>query len=230
VLSCDLSYGGALGVDVGGKATGTVQAGFEYQGGTLSPVFSNSESFTRVGPSWTADTAVYARCNVKPEFDLSFWDVASGSIWADAHVEIDASADCNASQLTGTVTGNVQAGLDCAAQASVDVLGLYQWQKECTLFDVESGPQTVSGTFNLPGGSGATCTSKPVTPLQGQAAPPASCFGGGSSSGDDAGSSSGGDDAGTGSSTGDDAGSLDGNVVDGCVPNGTNDPPPAGWT
>ena len=216
-LSCDLSYGGALGVDVGGKATGTVKAGFEYQNSQFTPVLDHTESFTMVGPSWTAGEAAHVRCNVKPEFNLSFWDVASGSIWADGHVQLDAAADCNASNLTGTVTGNAQAGIDCAASANVDVLGLYKWNKQCTLFDLESPPLPGSATFTLPGGSGATCTEQKVSPLGGQPQPPPSCFGdgSGSSSGDDGGTTGGGDDGG-------------GQTVPSCTPH--NDPPPTGWT
>ncbi len=180
-LACDLSYGGGVGVDVGGTATASVTAGFEYQSSTMSPVFSNSESFTMVGPTWTMDSAIHVRCSVKPEFDLSFFDVAAGSVWVDGHVSLDASAVCSSSALTGTVSGSAQAGIDAVASANVDILGLYQWSKTCTLFDAESPTESVSGTFPLPGGSTTACVSTPPPANPAQGAPPPSCFGGGSS-------------------------------------------------
>jgi uncharacterized membrane protein YgcG len=203
-LSCDLSYGGGLGVDVGGKATASVTAGFEYQNSAMSPVFSDSATFTMIGPTWTMDSAVHARCSVKPEFDLSFYDIAAGSVWAEPHVSLDASAVCSSSALTGTVSGSAQAGVDAVASANVDILGLYKWSKTCTLFDVESPTESVSGTFTLPGGSTTACVSSPPPANPAQASPPASCFGGGS------GSSSGGSSSGGSSSGGasDDGGSA----------------------
>jgi uncharacterized membrane protein YgcG len=213
-LACQLSYGGGLDVSVGGKASGTVSAGFEYQNSELTPVFSHTQSFTMVGPNWTMDSAVHVRCSVKPEFDLSFYDLAAGSIYAEPHVSLDASAVCSAQALTGTVSGSAQAGVDAVASANVDIFGLYQWNKTCTLFDVESPTAATSGTFALPGGSTTTCTSNPPAALPAQAAPPPSCFGGGStggssSGGSSSGSSSGGSSSGASSSGGADAGATD---------------------
>ena len=192
-LACELSYGGGVGVDVGGKVSGSVTAGFEYENSQLTPVFNHTESFTMIGPNWTSDAAVHVLCSVKPEFDLSFFDVASGSIYAQPHVSLDASAVCSPSALTATVSGSAQAGIDAVASANVDVFGLYQWNKTCTLFDVESPTAAVSGTFPLPGGAATTCTSNPPAAVAPLAAPPPSCFGGssGSSSGGSSGSGSG---------------------------------------
>jgi hypothetical protein len=206
-LACDLSYGGGIGVDVGANATGSITAGFDYQNSTLTPVYANSESFTMIGPNWTADSAVHVRCSVKPEFDLSFFDVASGSVYAEPHVSLDASATCSASQLTGNVSGSAQAGIDAVASANVDIFGLYQWNKTCTLFDVESPTASFSGTFALPGGSTTTCTSNPPPANPAQAAPPAFCFGGGTPTG---GGSSSGSTSSSGSSSG---GSSSGSTV-----------------
>jgi hypothetical protein len=230
VLSCNLSYGGGLGVTGGGKASAMVKAGFEYQNQQFTPVFDHNESFTMVGPNWTMDSAAHVFCNVKPEFDLAFWDVASGSVWADAHVTLDAAAECSATKLTGNVSGDAQAGVDAAAQAKVDVFGLYKWDKECTLFDVESPQASFSGSFSLPGGTTTTCTSNPPPANPVQDGPPASCFGDGSGGG-------GGDDGGTTNPnpTGDDGGTTSsgdggtGQVVDGCVPLSDHQPP-SGWT
>jgi hypothetical protein len=206
-LACDLSYGGGLGVDVGGKANASVTAGFEYQNSAMTPVFSHSESFTMIGPTWTMDSAVHARCSVKPEFDLSFYDIAAGSIYADPHVSLDASAVCSSSALTGTVSGSAQAGVDAVASANVDIFGLYTWSKTCTLYDVESPTESVSGTFPLPGGANTSCVSHPPPANPAAAAPPASCFTGSTSTG--TGGSSGGsttDDA--GASTNEDGGTT----------------------
>ena len=207
-LACDLSYGGGIGVDVGANATGSITAGFDYQNSTLTPVYANSESFTMIGPNWTADSAVHVRCSVKPEFDLSFFDVASGSVYAEPHVSLDASATCSASQLTGNVSGSAQAGIDAVASANVDIFGLYQWNKTCTLFDVESPTASFSGTFPLPGGSTTTCASNPPPANPAEAAPPPYCFGGGTPTG--GGSSSGSTSSSSGSSSG---GSSSGSTV-----------------
>jgi hypothetical protein len=219
-LACDLSYGGGLGVTGGAKASAMVKAGFKYENQAFSPVFDHNENLTVVGPSWTMDAAAHVRCSIKPEFDLSFWDVASGEIWAEAHATLDAAATCSAQQLTGDVTGDAQAGIYAAAHAKVDVLGLFKWEKACTLYDIESPQASFSGKFALPGGSTTTCTSNP--PPQNPAAdgPPPNCFDGSGSS-SDGGTVTGND----GGSSGSDAG---GQVVDGCVPH--NDPPPSGWT
>jgi uncharacterized membrane protein YgcG len=213
-LACELSYGGGVGVDVGGKVSGSVTAGFEYESSQLTPVFDHSESFTMIGPNWTSDAAVHVLCSVKPEFDLSFFDVASGSIYAQPHVSLDASAVCSPSALTATVSGSAQAGIDAVASANVDVFGLYQWNKTCTLFDVESPTAAVSGTFPLPGGATTTCTSNPPAAVAPLAAPPPSCFGGssrsssGGSSGSGSGSGSSSGGSSSGGSTGDDAGTT----------------------
>src|SRR5439155_11829647 len=108
---------------------------------------------------WTMDAAAHVRCSIRPEFDLKFWDIASGEICAEAHATLDAASECSAQKLKGKVSGGAQAGVYAAAHAKVDVLGLFKWEKECTLYDIESPASSFSGTFNLPGGSTTTCTS-----------------------------------------------------------------------
>jgi hypothetical protein len=239
-LACDLVYGGGVAVDVGATASAQVSAGFKYDGSSVSPVFSHTESFDMIGPNYTADASVHAKCSVKPEFDLSFYDLAAGDVYAEGHVALTADADCSQSQLTGTISGSLQAGVMAAAHAKVDLLGLYTFEKTCTLFDVESPTEAVSESFTLPGGTNKTCTSNPPQSTTPTPDPdPASCFAGtdpGTGNGGTTGGNTGGVDGG-GTNPGDDGGTGEGGtttpndggpVVDGCVQN--NDPPPSGWT
>lgn len=215
VLECDLRFGQEVGVKVGGKASASVTAGFKYtKDAGFDPVASHTETFTQVGPDFTAGGDVYLRCAVKPSFSLNLFDMASGDIMAEAHASIGAKAEC-ASTLTGKVSGSAQAGVSAKAHAKVDVFGLFKWEKECTLFDVESPKASFDKTFSL--GTGATCTAVGDPPADDPvSSPAASCFGGGTDPGTD---------AGPGTDTGP---STDGGDGGTCVPTGS--PPPSGWT
>lgn len=186
VVECDMKWGGETRVVVGGKASATISAGAKYDGSTISPVFEHSESLEKIGPTWTITNDMGLRCAIKPEMRLNLWDVASGEILAEAYASLNAKARCDASKLTGTVTGNAFAGVNARAHAKLNVFGLYKWEKECTLFDLQTPVADVSGSFPL--GSGATCTPFPDEPLPTPVKSPSpSCFGGTSTGGDDAG-------------------------------------------
>ena len=88
--------------------------------------------------------------------------------------------------LTGDVEGSAQAGASAHAKAKLDIFGLYKWEKECTLFDVQTPEATFTGSFPL--GKGATCTDSPAPPAPSPVlAPSPSCFGDEATPGDDAG-------------------------------------------
>ncbi|MBI2396051.1 MAG: hypothetical protein HYV09_41190 [Deltaproteobacteria bacterium] len=190
VVTCDMKWGGETRVVVGGKASATIKAGARYDGSTISPVWEKSASLEKLGPTWTITNEMGLRCAIKPELKLNLWDVASGEILAEAYAALDAKATCNASKLTGDVTGSAYAGVNARAHAKLNVFGPYKWEKECTLFDLQSPVATFSGSFPL--GSGATCTPTPDAPAPVPvSSPPASCFG-------DAKVGGGGEDAGVG--------------------------------
>lgn len=211
-VACDqVKWGGATDVVFGGKANASVTAGFQYDPNSgVSPVWSHSESLNVVGPNWTLDDEVSAHCWIQPELDLSLFDVASGQVWADAWGAMSADATCDANQkATGQLQGTAFAGVSATAHAKVDVLGLIKWEKQCTLFAIETPHENVQATFSLPAGSSATCTTPAPDPMPVHVdSPPPSCFGSGQGSGGDDGGGVGpvGDDAATGDdATGDDA-------------------------
>ncbi len=194
VVTCDMKWGGETRVVVGEKASATVSAGARYDGSKISPVWDHSESLEQLGPVWTINQDLGLRCAIIPELKLNLWDVAAGEIVAEAYGALEAKATCNSSALTGDVTGSAYAGVSARAKAKLDVFGLYKWEKECTLFDMQSPKATFSGSFPL--GKGATCTDTPSAPSPTPvSAPSASCFGDTPVAGDDAGTP--GDDAGT---------------------------------
>ncbi len=203
-LKCDLNWSGETRVVVGGKASATVKAGARYDGDKITPEFGFSRSFERIGPEWTIQNDVGLRCAVVPEFRLSLWDVAAGSVVAEAYAGLEAKATCNASTLTGDVSGGAWAGASAKAHAKLDVFGLYEWEKECTLFDVRTPKASFSGSIPL--GKGSTCTEVPATPDAPEITEPApACFGGKDVPGGDAGPGPG-VDAGPAGDAGDDAG------------------------
>jgi hypothetical protein len=205
VVTCDLKWGGATRVVVGGKASATIKAGAEYNGEKISPVWDHSESLEQLGPVWTINHDLGLRCAIVPELKLNLWDVAAGEITAEAYARLDARATCNASTLTGDVEGSAQAGASAKAKASLNIFGLYKWQKECTLFDVQSPEATFSGSFPL--GKGATCTDVMAPPPPSPTlAPGESCFGDTAVPGDDAGT---GEDTGPSTDGGTDGGPVD---------------------
>ena len=200
-VACDqVRWGGATDVVVGGTVNASVSAGFDYAASSgFAPVYSHSEALAIVGPNWTLDDEVSAHCWIRPELDLSLFDVASGQIWADAWAAMSADAVCDAQQhATGQLQGTAFAGVSATAHAKVDVFGLFKWDKECTLFADETPHANLQQTFTLPGGAAASCTTPAPAPAPIHLdAPPASCFGDGA--GSDAG---GGDDGGLASSDG----------------------------
>lgn len=205
VVTCDLKWGGQTRVVVGAKASATVKAGAEYNGDTINPVWEHSESLEQLGPVWTINHDLGLRCAIVPELKLNLWDVAAGEITAEAYARLDARATCNSSTLTGDVEGSAQAGASAHAKAKLNIFGLYKWEKECTLFDVQSPEATFSGSFPL--GKGATCTEVPATPAPTpKLAPSESCFGGTTVSGDDAGT---GEDTGPSTDGGTDSGTTE---------------------
>lgn len=210
-VACDqVKWGGATDVVFGGKANASITAGFQYDASSgLSPVLSHSESLSAVGPNWTLNDEISAHCWIQPELDLSLFDVASGMVWADAWGAMSADAVCSPQQTaTGELQGTAFAGISATAEAKVDVFGLFEWQKECTLFAEDSPHLNVDTTFTLPAGSSATCVTPGPAPAPVHVdSPPASCFGGGSGSDGTTGSGS---SSGGSTSTGtDDGGAVD---------------------
>ena len=160
-LTCALDWGGSVDVVVGANANAMLSAGFRYGGGQLQPVFEQSGSFGTVGPNYTLGGAVHVLCEVVPRFELKLFGVASGAVWARPYLSLGAEAECNTAsgpRLTGKYAAYASAGVGAAANVEVDLFGLHSYAKECTLFDLNRGKH-VSGTFPLPGGAAATCTS-----------------------------------------------------------------------
>jgi hypothetical protein len=233
-LSCTFDWGGTAEVTGGATAKETVQAGFRYDPTNgFTPVISHNEQFTQVGPTWTLQGEVGAKCTLKPEFDLKLWDVASGEIWAEPYVAFKADAQCDQTQnppkLTGQVSGDAYAGVSAAAHAKIDVLGLFKWEKSCTLFSYETPHASFSGSFTLPGGTTASCTQPQMQPpAPNMDTPPPMCFGDPSAPPPmDAGPNPVNNDDG-GASSGDGATPVGDGAVGSC--NTNNDPAPPGWT
>jgi hypothetical protein len=178
-LTCAVDWGGTLDVVVGANANATLSAGFRYANQQFTPVFEKTGNFSPVGPNYTVGGAVRVLCEIVPRFDLRLFGVATGSLWARPYLSLGAEAECNTASgpaLTGKYAGYLFAGVGAAASLDVDLFGLYSYSKECTLFDLNRG-KNVSGTFRLPGGASATCTSVPIPPRPEPSALPAElCF------------------------------------------------------
>ncbi|MFT3774569.1 MAG: hypothetical protein QM820_55130 [Minicystis sp.] len=213
-LECDFAYGGKVEVVVGAHGEAKITAGLRYEGGDVTPVFDHSEGFGVTGPAWTVGGAVKLRCDVKPRFDIQFYDIASAEIWADAYASVYGAAECGAGKLTGKVEGEAYAGAMAAVHAKVDAFGLFKFDKECTLFDYESPHAMGSTEFPLPGGSGGTCTTGDVTSNDHtDAANPAACFGSLTGNGGEGGSGGGeGGSGGVGGAGGEGGGSTCGSA------------------
>ena len=180
-LDCDFAWSGGVEVKAGATASASISAGVKYENGTFSPVFDKAASFTPNGPNFTLDGAVRARCSITPKFALSFFGLAMADVSAEAHVGVGGALTCggkdaNQNEL-GLVHGDVDAGVSAKVHAKLDLLGMYTWEKECTLFSLDKSAQWDS-SFVLPGGSSATCTPAsnynlpPAAPAQ-----PELCFG-----------------------------------------------------
>jgi hypothetical protein len=206
-IACDFAYGGKAEVLIGANGNVKVTAGLKYENGTISPVFDHSEGFNVTGPNWTLGAAIKLRCDVRPTFDLQFYDKASAGISADAYASLYGSAQCDASKnLTGQVSGEAFAGANASVYAKADIFGLIKFDKSCTLFDIESPHAKGSASFPLPGGATGTCTTGDVAPPSTRTEPnPAACFGSdtvGTSGGGDTSSGSGAGSGGTSGSGG----------------------------
>jgi hypothetical protein len=200
-LDCDFAYGGKVEVVIGAQGNAKITAGLKYDGGQVSPVFDHSEGFNLTGPAWTLGGAIKLRCDVRPSFELQFYDLASADISADAYASIYGAAQCGSGTLTGKVEGEAYAGAKASVHAKADVFGLIKFDEACTLFNVESPHAQASTEFPLPGGTGGTCTSEPVPSNDPRdEANPAACFGGTSTGA--GGSSSGGTTSSSSSSSG----------------------------
>jgi hypothetical protein len=202
-LTCAVDWGGTVDVVVGANASASLSAGFRWANQAFTPVFEKTGSFSPVGPNYTLGGAVHVLCEVVPRFDLRLFGVATGALWARPYLSLGAEAECNTAsgpRLTGKYAGYAFAGVGAAASLDVDLFGLYSYSKECTLFDLNRG-KNVNGTFPLPGGASATCTSVAIPPRPEPSALPAElCFASRQSTGSQA----------------------------ACLPNGS--PIPTGWT
>lgn len=177
-LDCNFAYGGKAQVVIGANGSVKVTAGLKYESSTLSPVFDHTEGYNVTGPAWTLGGAIKLRCDVKPNFELKFYDYASASISADAYASLSGEAQCGADKLTGKVEGEAFAGASASVRAQADVFGLIKFDKSCTLFDIESTHAKASTEFALPGGTGGTCTTAPPPSNDQRSEPnPAACFG-----------------------------------------------------
>ncbi len=179
-LACEFAWGGGIEVKTGAKASASITAGVKYDGSKFSGVWDKNASFTRLGPDFVADGAVRMRCTITPKFTLNFFGLAMGEVTAQAYAGIGGALTCGGQDANGNklalLHGDAEAGANATVLAKVNLLGLYKWQKECTLFDVNAMGQW-DRTFTLPGGSQATCT--PASNYNLPPAPPAlpeKCF------------------------------------------------------
>jgi hypothetical protein len=180
-LACEFAWGGGLEVKTGAKASASITAGVKYDGSKFSGVWDKNASFTRLGPDFVADGAVRMRCTITPKFTLNFFGLAMGEVTAQAYAGMGGALTCGGQDANGNklalLHGDAEAGANAKVLAKVNLLGLYKWQKECTLFDVNALGQW-DRTFTLPGGSQATCT--PASNYNLPPAPPVmpeKCFG-----------------------------------------------------
>ena len=180
-LACDFQWGGGVEVEVGGTASASITAGMKYDGSTLSPVFDKTADLSQTGPNWTLDGATRVYCSIQPKLELHLFGVAMAQIAANGYAGLGGSVVCGGKDGSGNslglMHGDAEAGVSATVLAKVDLFGLYKWQKQCTLFDVDTEWQK-DDTFVLPGGTNATCTMNgdyslpPKPPVN-----PASCFG-----------------------------------------------------
>ncbi len=179
-LACEFAWGGGVEVKTGAKASAAITAGLKYDGSKFTGVFDKTASFTRLGPDFVLDGAVRARCTITPKFTLNFFGLAMGEVTAQAYAGFGGELTCGGKDANGNslalLHGDAEAGANAKVLAKVNLLGLFKWQKECTLFDVNELGQW-DRTFTLPGGSQTTCTPAKNYNLPPQPkAMPASCF------------------------------------------------------
>jgi hypothetical protein len=181
-LNCDFAFTAPVEAKVGATASGSITAGLSYAGGTLTPSFEKSATFTPIDPTFTKAGMARAYCTVSPHFELKFFGIATAELTANAYAGMGASQTCGGKDPAGVtqalVSGDVEAGMSAKVLAKVDLFGLYKWKKECTLFDINA-LKRYDATYPYPGGPAATCTVAGPFPLPPPVpANPQSCFGG----------------------------------------------------
>lgn len=189
VLACDFVWTGGAEVTYGGKANASLTAGLKYENEKISPIFDKSFSFEQIGPDWALDGLVRVKCAISPTVELKLWDLGSAQLWSKAYAGIAGSLTCGEPSgappvQQGQVKGEALAGFRAGIKANLNLLGLVKYNKECTLFDLQTPKADFSRSFTLPGGEKATCDGGDL-PFQLEEPPaPEKCFGdGGGSSG-----------------------------------------------
>ncbi|MCS6899631.1 MAG: hypothetical protein RMJ98_05095, partial [Myxococcales bacterium] len=214
VLSCDFVWTGGAEVKYGGKANASITAGLKYESEQIFPIFEKSASFEQIGPNWTLDGLVRVKCAIAPTLQLKLWDLGSAQIWSKAYAGIAGSLTCgepsgDPPKQTGQVKGEALAGVRAGIKANLNLLGLVKYNKECTLFDLQSPKASFTQSFSLPSGPKASCEGGDL-PFQLEEPPaPEKCFGSGGS--------------------GDGSGGANGTETGGGCKEGFNDVA-AGWT
>ena len=224
-LACEFAFGGLVDVTVDGKASANITAGAKYENSTLTPVVSFDKNLDLTGPTWTLGGVDHVKCTIKPDFNLQFFGVGFVEIWASGFVNLDGSLKCgppdSSGNPTGTIHGDASAGASAGAHAKADVFGVINYDKQCTLFSVETPVASSDTAITLPGGPKATCTdSAGASGAAGSggsggsaSADPSQCFGGDASGS----AGSGGSGGGTGATVGN------------CTPD-PGSAVPSGWT
>jgi hypothetical protein len=190
-LNCQFVLGGDIKVEAGAQASATISAGAQYDGTNVTPVFTHTENLTVNGPTWDLGGDVGIQCTVSPVVTLKLWDLAAGNINAQAYALANARADCQTGTLNGEVDGEALAGARATADAKLDIFGIVNWEKSCTLFDVQTPKAAFNANFTLPTipqSTASTCTDQngtgPVTLPTPIATPADNCFGGTTSTSD----------------------------------------------
>lgn len=188
VLACDFVWTGGAEVKYGGKANASITAGLKYENDQISPIFDKSASFEQIGPDWTLDGLVRVKCSIAPTLQLKLWDLGSAQIWSKAYAGIAGSLTCgepsgNPPVQQGQVKGEALAGVRAGIKANLNLLGLVKYNKECTLFDLQSPKGEFSKSFALPSGEKASCAGGDLPFELEEPAAPEKCFGSGGGSG-----------------------------------------------
>jgi hypothetical protein len=197
VLACDFVWTGGAQVKFGGTANASITAGLKYENSKISPVFEKSANFQQIGPDWQLDGLVRVKCSISPTIQLKLWDLGSAEVWSKAYAGIGGSLTCGEPSgqpptQSAKVKGEALAGMRAGVKANLNLLGLLKYNKECTLFDLQSPKGSFERTFTLPGGSKATCDGGDLPFELEEPAAPEKCFGEGSSGGGGNGGSAGG--------------------------------------
>jgi|GEM_PF-1985979 len=189
VLACDFDWKGGAEVKYGGKSKASVTVGLKYENDEIKPSFDKSFSFEQIGPNYTLDGLIRVKCSITPTVQLKLWDLGSAEVWAKGYAGIAGSLTCDAPSgnpptQKGHVKGEAVAGIRAGVKANLNLLGLIKYNKECTLFDLNTKAD-FNQSFDLPGGDnkGASCAGSDL-PFQLEEPPaPEKCFGSGSGNG-----------------------------------------------